>query len=166
MRLLKHPAARCDYADMVEMMLRDQFLLGICDDYIRKKLLTKTKLTFTKAIEIAMVSEQVNQNIRDMKYQEGTNNQMNTIAVTKKNTRIKQQQGYSRSTPCLWCTYQHAFAKCRVYNDICKACKNREHYFRSKYCPLNKVNTIQKENTQQHNQSWNRNGLINYSIFY
>lgn len=47
-------------------MLRDQFLLGMRDDGVRKRLLSEVKLTFDRAVELASIVEQVSSDIDAM----------------------------------------------------------------------------------------------------
>lgn len=51
---------RCEYSTFADIMLtRDQLVLGIRDDAIRKRLLSAIKLIFEKAIQTTTLIEQV-----------------------------------------------------------------------------------------------------------
>lgn len=48
-------------------MLRDQFVLSITDDGVRKRLLYESKLTFDRAVELTSIVEQVSSDVDAMK---------------------------------------------------------------------------------------------------
>ncbi|KAL1401134.1 hypothetical protein pipiens_006857 [Culex pipiens pipiens] len=50
-------AQTCDYGNFLQDALRDQFVAGIHDQSLRKKLLTESMLTFEKACTIAKAYE-------------------------------------------------------------------------------------------------------------
>lgn len=55
---------KCGYGDFTNTMLTDQFMSCIYDNDIRKRVLSETKLTLGKTVELAFVVEQVSADIR------------------------------------------------------------------------------------------------------
>ena len=49
-------AKYCDYADTLNMMLRDCLVCGINHQVIQRRLLAEKSLTFDKALEISLAS--------------------------------------------------------------------------------------------------------------
>lgn len=48
-------------------MMREQFVFEVFDDSIRKRLLSETKLTFHRVVEISLITEQVSKDVDSMK---------------------------------------------------------------------------------------------------
>ncbi|KAL1395426.1 hypothetical protein pipiens_011263 [Culex pipiens pipiens] len=66
---LKAKAQTCDYGNFLQDALRDQFVAGIHDQSLRKKLLTESMLTFEKACTIAKAYEAALSQNKEMSYQ-------------------------------------------------------------------------------------------------
>jgi len=64
---LRHLATMCEFNDYLDQALRDRLVCGLCHEPIQKRLLTKSKLTLTKAIEIAQSLEAAEQNSQQTK---------------------------------------------------------------------------------------------------
>lgn len=65
--LLKRQVSSCNYADQAKVMMRDQFVLEIADEIVRRKPLSEPKLTFAIATKIAILAEQVNVDAASLK---------------------------------------------------------------------------------------------------
>lgn len=59
---LKKQVVKCDYGEFETTMLREQFVLELFDDGVRKRLLSEDKLTFDRAVELSSIVEQVGSN--------------------------------------------------------------------------------------------------------
>lgn len=59
-RMLKRQVSRYNYADHAEVMMWNQFVQGIVERTVRRKLLSEPMLAFTSATEITVIAEQVN----------------------------------------------------------------------------------------------------------
>lgn len=65
-RSLKFQISRYGYGEYMEIILRDQFVLGLYDNSVRK-MVSEVKLTFGRAVDFEFVAEQVNQDVSSMK---------------------------------------------------------------------------------------------------
>ena len=64
---LRSLAARCNYGDTLENMLRDRLVCGINDDSIQKRLLAEPNLTYKRAVELARGLETADRNVKLLK---------------------------------------------------------------------------------------------------
>lgn len=64
---LKRQVVKCDNGEYANIVLRDQFVLGIWDDNIHKRLLSEVKLTFERVVDITLINEQVNCDVASIK---------------------------------------------------------------------------------------------------
>ena len=63
---LRALAQRCNFGDSLENILRDRLVLGIDNEAIQCQLLSKTTLTFKKALELAQGLEAAAKNAREI----------------------------------------------------------------------------------------------------
>lgn len=61
LRQLRKQAMKCSYGDALDEMLRDQLVVGIFREDIRRKLSSYHKLTLERAIEVINIEEQVDE---------------------------------------------------------------------------------------------------------
>ena len=61
---LKKLTEHCNFGNTLNAMLRDRLVCGIKDDKVQRKLLSEQKLTFKKAVELAL--ESASKNLMDL----------------------------------------------------------------------------------------------------
>ena len=85
---LRKAADTCNFGGQLDSMLRDRFVIGLNDDQVVKKLLLEDALTFDKAVNVAMIAEEVKRcqasmhattmgEINKMSHRENTRNKSN-----------------------------------------------------------------------------------------
>ena len=85
---LRHLATTCQFNEYLEQALRDRLVCGLCHEPTQKKLLTESRLTLVKAIEIAQSMEAAEKNSQQI-----TEPQQDVMKVTEKGQRaIKKEQ--------------------------------------------------------------------------
>jgi len=138
---LKHQVMRCDYEDFSNVMLRDQFVLGIFDDSVRKRLLAESKLTFDRAVELATIVEQVSSDVDAMKKRDSHNEGFHKIIYdnAKYSKRTTNNPSQVKVINCQRCNFKHPYEKCKAYNEYCFACNLKGHFKNSPYCKLKDV---------------------------
>ena len=117
----------CNFGEVLEDMIRDRLVCGIRDDAIQKRLLSESKLTYDKAVEIALNQEQAAQNMRELKFKR------DSAAPTDYGPRqeVYKVAGSSAQSDltCFRCGKKgHVAVKCRVSKTVvCRQCGKRGH---------------------------------------
>ena len=57
----------CTFGDSLEDMIRDRLVCGISEETIQKHLLAESKLTYKKAVELALGLETVDKNVKQLR---------------------------------------------------------------------------------------------------
>ena len=77
----------CNFCNCLhDSLIRDQLVLGIKDESIRKKLLQEKNLTLLRAIDIGRSSETTNMRLKELKNKtpvKGTDDKVNVIKTKK-----------------------------------------------------------------------------------
>lgn len=136
--ILKAKSQECKFEAFLSDALRDQFVAGIRDQGLRKRLLTEPDLTFDKACTLARSWEAaINQNkemssqsvssIAAMQAKSGKKQQKNKPReqLTEKNKPHHPQQKCSK--PCFRCGRQHDPVNCPARNWTCYSCGKSGH---------------------------------------
>ncbi len=61
---LRAASEHCNYGDSLELMLRDRLVYGINDRVIQKRLLSESKLTYKRAVELSQELEAADRDIK------------------------------------------------------------------------------------------------------
>ena len=124
---LRKLAEHCEFGDMLEDMLRDRLVSGIEDIEIQHRLLSESKLTLKRALEIASAMELA---AKDAKVIRGTTNEPQVNKVTGSQPRpyaTAYKQGGNKKAACYRCGNSHPFAECRYKNAVCRECGKIGH---------------------------------------
>lgn len=136
---LRRLSEHCNFGTTLETMLRDRVVCGINNDHIQRRLLSESKLTYKKALEMAMALETAAQNAADLK-KTGQNLQqaqhVNKIHSNQKHQSTGRTERHDTHTEakdeCYRCGKQHSPAVCRYKDVECYSCGKTRHL--SKKC--------------------------------
>ncbi len=64
---LRHVSEHCQFGTSLNDMLRDRLVCGINNDRYQRRLLAESKLTFTKALELAQSMESADKNVQELR---------------------------------------------------------------------------------------------------
>ena len=126
---LRSLAARCNYGDSLENMLRDRLVCGINDDSIHKRLLAEPNLTYKKAVELARGLETADRNVKLLKSGATSHIKRETpLPESPQVNRVASNKG-STAVICYRCGIGgHAVEQCRYSKDIvCHGCRKARH---------------------------------------
>ena len=146
----------CNFGESLEVMIRDRIVYGINDRAFQKRLLSETKLTYKRAVELARELETADRDIklihggtggRRDRDPEGSNLQQNVHKIQSNTNRT------STSTTCYRCgTTGHIATKCRIRRDIvCNACGKVGHI--QKACRSRGSQSVRSTPTRRHQTS-------------
>ncbi|EDS42184.1 conserved hypothetical protein [Culex quinquefasciatus] len=125
----------CEFGTFLSDALRDQFVVGVYDESLRKKLLTEFGLTFDKACSIARSYEAaLNQN-KEMSSQSEVRFARVQKVSGQQSTGGRRGEGQvsnSRFGPCFRCGRHHNPATCPARGWKCYTCGRKGHI--STYC--------------------------------
>lgn len=109
--------------EFTNTMLRNQFVLGLADDAVIKETLAEQKLTFSRAIEIASLVEQVNLEAHIIKQVGPVEQEMYKMERSRQveiqHSRKSTGRQVGVSILCTRCNRPHDRDKCRAVNAIC-----------------------------------------------
>ena len=120
----------CNYIDE-DRQVRDQFVYGVSDDDLKKKLLEKgNTLTRIQAVSIGKAHETTNQEVQECCLKPPVSDSTNTIFKGKPHKGLM----------CNYCAKKkgsHSFANkrhCPAWGAVCNLCKIKNHFKDSKEC--------------------------------
>ena len=120
----------CNYIDE-DRQVRDQFVYGVSDDDLKKKLLEKgNTLTRIQAVSIGKAHETTNQEVQECCLKPPVSDSTNTIFKGKPNKGLM----------CNYCANKkgsHSFVNkrhCPAWGAVCSFCKIKNHFKDSKEC--------------------------------
>ncbi len=128
---LKGLSTHCEFGTFLNDALRDQFVCGLRQESIQKRLLAEDKLTFKKASEIAQAMELAERNTIELKAAEETE-----VQAVSDNPKVhtKQKQGASNrplvgetNKSCYRCGGHHRAEACRFRTAKCHKCGKIGH---------------------------------------
>ena len=126
--LRKH-ASTCEFGTFLDEALRDRLVCGMRDVATQRRLLAESKLTLTKALEIAQGMEAASKQAQQFK-SESTEQPGESINFQSKNQR---EQKSPRQDPirCWRCNgVNHRAVECRFKNEKCRKCDGYGHIAR------------------------------------
>ena len=120
----------CNYIDE-DRQVRDQFVYGVSDDELKKKLLEKgNTLTRIQAVSIGKAHETTNQEVQECCLKPPVSDSANAVFKDKPNKGLM----------CNYCANKkgsHSFANkrhCPAWGAVCSLCKIKNHFKDSKEC--------------------------------
>ena len=115
---LRKLAMHCNFAETLEVSLRDRFVCGLRQEATQRRLLSEANLTYTKALDIAKGMEAAHANSKAFKTSEPVIKKMDSRPARK-----------MVDTPaCYRCGRTgHASADCKFKDAVCHACKKKGH---------------------------------------
>lgn len=145
---LRELSKNCSFGNLTDTLIRDQIVVGVRDNAIRKRLLYEHKLTLTKCLEIARSSEVTQARLATM---EKSDVSVSAVRKTKPKAKPKEHkqkkhfkpnsngQFKSDQSKCSYCGSMSAHPRrdCPASGQQCSTCKRRGHF--SKMC-LSKKN--------------------------
>lgn len=158
---LKAAARYCEFAGELNDHLRNQFVWGVANETIKKKLLSEKQLTYEKAVQIADATEIV---IKDAAGMSSRGSSINVVREARDLRRKNFPAGNSalgnsdkgksktnnnsnnNNKNCFRCSgLNHSPANCRFIEYMCNICSKKGHIARA--CrSKNKVNHNKKNN--------------------
>lgn len=140
--VLKRLAKNCNFGNTLEDNLRDQLVFGLKSEIIRQRLFTESKLTYTKAVEIAMCMESAEINAELVMKGDGAMNKISTFRKRISDSTALVNQGRQppavfsnsklepsrRSRKCRHCgKTNHAAGNCYFRQARCHRCHKVGH---------------------------------------
>ncbi|CAL9701112.1 unnamed protein product [Knipowitschia caucasica] len=142
---LKRLTEHCEFAQGLDDALRDRLVCGILNEAIQKRLLTEDKLTYKRAVEIAVSMETAARDAVEL--QTG----VKAINVNKMATVPQERE----REPCYRCGRGfHSPSQCRFRDEICRLCNKTGHIQR--VCRSGKSRVNKSERKTQWNAHKNK----------
>ena len=117
---LRRLASTCDFGAFLDEALRDRLVCGMRNEGARRKLLTESKLTLTKAIELAQCMEMADKNSKIFHGADG--------AVHKISQQRRAPPRSQERKPCRHCGRKnHQPSQCRFADATCHHCNKKGH---------------------------------------
>lgn len=110
LRHLRRQAMRCDYGSSLYSMLRDQLVVGVYLEDIRRRLLADPKLALQRALDIINVEDQVDKNATYFHQLHGNSSRTREIFQIHSETNGQKklvQQHYNRKRVSYRCGGLH-----------------------------------------------------------
>ncbi len=120
---------------VLEESLRDRFVCGLGESHIQRLLLSKTKLTYQKAVDLANAAEMAELGASHMTGKTSDVHKMATSPTKHKKPLNKREHTNNRNTskqPCYRCLGAHQQETCPFKGAECFNCKKKGHI--SKVC--------------------------------
>ncbi|KAJ8046093.1 Cellular nucleic acid-binding protein [Holothuria leucospilota] len=131
-------------------MLRDRLVCGVNNERIQRHLLSQAKLTFDKALDLALGLELAAKNADDLKQGHPTSREQ-VLRIPKGKTTSRNQQGNAskpKFKPCYRCGKDnHLPDDCYFKDKLCNNCGKKGHI--SKVCRSRKVKQVAKNEAPQ-----------------
>ena len=154
---LRSIAEYCNFGETLDNMLRDQLVCGINHPKIQNRLLSEAKLTYEKAMELALSMEVAAKDLRLLQ-KPGTQTGMG-VSQTETGSAggvlsVRAKSEKTAVKPCYRCGKEgHAPSKCRFREAVCHKCKKRGHikaaclgdaFKESSHTPPKKVHVVEE----------------------
>jgi hypothetical protein len=123
---VRNKARECELGDVQDELIKTMLIMGIRDESVPAKLTEKdgTSLTFDKAVECCILTENSRKQLHEMKNGETPNRlnleMVNRHQTTKPSTSSQgQQPGKMINNNCSRCDQNHKINNCAAYGKIC-----------------------------------------------
>lgn len=125
---LRKLALHCDYKDLEEM-LRDRLVCGVKDEGMQRRLLSESKLTFEKALELCQAMEAASKDVIEMQGKLSVDTAMHTrVQKTQVGIHKVSADKTQRKFPsCYRRKGQHIAAECKFATELCPNCGKQGH---------------------------------------
>lgn len=134
---LKKIAANCNFGTFLDTALRNQFVFGLKNKFIRNRLLEEQSLTLAKALQTAKAMElsekgnlEITHNLKEVSYVHAKNKNGKKHDERKKNAAKGQnstQPTGDKSIECYRCGGPHKSRQCDKKDLFCGSCKSKGH---------------------------------------
>lgn len=134
---LKQLAASCKFEKFLDEALRDRFLCGLKSSHIQSKLLAEDSLTFSKALELALLVENAEKNVRSLHTDAfKPSGEINYVKNKRFGNSSQNKYSGAQSRPsvknhnpkaCYRCGNNHDCRNCPYKNYTCNCCKVKGH---------------------------------------
>ena len=126
---LRQLATNCDFGDRLDEALRDGFVSGVSSEACQRKLLSEDRLTFARAVELAVNMETAHRDAQQLRKCEEVTASVHKVKEKQKwGSHIKQDGCYrckGKNHSAAECYYKHAKChKCDKVGHIQKACRS------------------------------------------
>ena len=138
---LKRLTRNCAFGTELSKHLRDQFVWGVREESIKKRLLGEKDLTFDKAVELASAMEAASKDAAGMTIAGGgASGSLNFVREKKSKftpgksraSNKNKNGGSNNKASCHRCGYSnHGALKCRFIEFICNFCSKKGHIERA-----------------------------------
>ena len=119
---LRHLAAMCDFGDRLDEALRDGFVSGVSSEACQRKLLSEDRLTFARAVELAVNMETAHRDTQQLRKGDDV-----TASVHKVKER-QRRRSPSKQEACYRCKGKnHNANDCYYKNAKCHKCERIGH---------------------------------------
>lgn len=135
---LRELSKTCSFGTLTDTLIRDQLVVGVRDNTIRKRLLYEHKLTLEKCLQIARSAEATQTRLSAMdksdvsvnavkKYPKGSHTKKKPSTNT---STFKQTASTSNSNKCPYCGSfnNHPRKDCPASGMTCTSCRRRGHF--------------------------------------
>lgn len=120
---LRKLSEHCEFGTNLKDSLRDRCVCGLAQENIQKRLLTEDKLTFDKAVEIALSMEIASRDAVELQSSRGHSSvasELNKMDLGRQRHRVAEK--------CYRCNREgHRADDCRFREETCHKCKRRGH---------------------------------------
>ncbi len=129
---LRRLACTCDFGANLDSALRDRLVCGVNHDAIQKRLLAEKQLDYPKALGIAQGLEMAEKNVKDMKFDSGRVNRVDSShSRPRKPNNPNQKNSTKTSSQCDRCGRAgHAGPDCYHKSTVCNKCNKIGHLAR------------------------------------
>ncbi|CAK8685409.1 unnamed protein product [Clavelina lepadiformis] len=119
---LKVIAKNCEFADLVESLIRDRVICGILDHKLQEALLREDTLTLDKAMSICRAKELSKSQASALGEKSTTS--MSIDMVESKNANGQRRRNFN----CARCGRDHQIGRCPAFGKSCYHCGGRNHF--------------------------------------
>ena len=122
---LRQLSRSCEFGAFLTEALRDQFVCGLSNQRIQRKLLAEANLMLDWALQLATAMSMATENRVEF--------QSDTLTVNKVSKNV-QAKTYAKSRGCVYwrCAKpNHSPDVCRFKEAVCHGCKQKEHIIRA-----------------------------------